>query len=107
MKSVDTIARVRRASHVQGWSLKRISRELHVSRNTLRRILRSNVTSFSYEREHQPMPKVGPWQVQLDALLDGNDAKPRRERLTLVRINEELCGLGYEGRYDPVPRCPN
>jgi orotate phosphoribosyltransferase-like protein len=34
MKSVDTIARVRRAFHVQGWSLKRISRELHVSRNT-------------------------------------------------------------------------
>ena len=35
MKSVDTIARVRRAFHVQGWSLKRISRELHVSRNTV------------------------------------------------------------------------
>ena len=104
MKSVDTIARVRRAYHVQGWSLKRISRELHVSRNTVRRILRSNETSFSYEREHQPMPKVGPWQVQLDALLDGNDAKPRRERLTLVRIYEELCVLGYEGSYDAVRR---
>ena len=39
MKSVDTIARVRRAFHVQGWSLKRISRELHVSRNTVRKIL--------------------------------------------------------------------
>ena len=34
MKSVDSIARVRRAFYVQGWSLKRISRELHLSRNT-------------------------------------------------------------------------
>ena len=51
MKSVDTIARVRRAFHVQGWSLKRICRELHVSRNTVRKILRSDETSFSYERE--------------------------------------------------------
>jgi AraC-like DNA-binding protein len=94
MKSVDTIARVRRAFHVEGWSLKRISRELHVSRNTVRRILRSNETSFSYEREHQPKPKIGPWQVQLDALLDGNLAKPQREHLTLIRIYEELCALG-------------
>ena len=104
MKSGDTIARVRRAFHVDGWSLKRISRELHVSRNTVRRILRSNETSFSYEREHQPKPRIGPWQVQLDALLDGNLAKPQRERLTLIRIYEELCALGYEGSYDAVRR---
>src|SRR5262245_35191925 len=104
MKSVDTIARVRRAFHVDGWSLKRISRELHVSRNTVRRILRSNETSFSYEREQQPKPGIGPWQVQLDALLDGNLAKPQRERLTLIRIYEELCALGYEGSYDAVRR---
>ena len=35
LKRVDTIARVRRAFHVQGWSMKRIARELHVSRNTV------------------------------------------------------------------------
>lgn len=33
LKRVDTIARVRRAFHVQGWSVKKIVRELHVSRN--------------------------------------------------------------------------
>jgi transposase len=104
MRSVDTIARVRRAFYVQGWSLKRISRELHVSRNTVRRILRSGETSFSYERERQPQPRIGPWQVQLDALLDGNDAKAKRERLTLIRIYEELRGLGYEGSYDAIRR---
>lgn len=104
MESVDTIARVRRAFHVQGWSLKRISRELHVSRNTVRRILRSDGTAFSHERERQPLPKIGPWQVQLDALLDGNDTKAKRERLTLVRIYEGLRGLGYEGSYDAIRR---
>lgn len=104
MKSVDTIARVRRAFHVQGWSLKRICRELNVSRNTVRRILRSDETAFSYERERQPQPKIGPWQVQLVALLDGNESKAKRERLTLVRIYEELRGLGYEGGYDAIRR---
>jgi transposase len=104
MKSVDTIARVRRAFHVQGWSLKRICRELHVSRNTVRKILRSDETSFSYERERQPMPKIGPWQDQLDGFLNGNRSKAAREQLTLIRIYEELCSLGYEGGYDAVRR---
>jgi transposase len=104
MKSVDTIARVRRAFHNQGWSLKRISRELHLSRNTIRKILRTDATSFSYERERQPKPKVGPWQDQLDALLDSNQGKPERERLTLIRIYEELRALGYQGGYDAIRR---
>lgn len=57
-KRVDTIARVRRAFHVQGWSLKRIVRELHVSRNTVRKIMRSDETDFTYERERQPLPRM-------------------------------------------------
>lgn len=60
---MDTIARVRRAFHVQGWSVKKITRELHVSRNTVRKILRSDATEFSYKREHQPFPKMEPWKV--------------------------------------------
>ena len=65
MKRVDTIARVRRAFHIQGWSVKKIVRELHVSRNTVRKILRSGETDASYESERQPMPRIGPWQGQL------------------------------------------
>ena len=101
---MDTIARVRRAFHVQGWSVKRISRDLHVSRNTVRKIVRSDETDFSYEREHQPMPRVGPWQADLDRFLAANEGKPSRERLTLIRVFEELRGLGYDGGYDAVRR---
>jgi len=101
---VDTIARVRRAFYVQGWSVKRIVRELHVSRNTVRKILRSDETDFTYERDHQPMPRIGPWQQKLDEFLQGNAGKPPRERLTLIRIFEELRAVGYEGGYDAVRR---
>ena len=104
MKRVDTIARVRRAFYVQGWSVKKIVRELHVSRNTVRKILRTDETDFSYERERQPMPRIGPWQGQLEQFLSSNAGKPSRERLTLIRIFEELRGLGYEGGYDAVRR---
>ncbi|MCE6957542.1 IS21 family transposase [Cereibacter sphaeroides] len=104
MKRVDTIARVRRAFHVQGWSEKKITRELHVSRNTVRKILRSDETDFSYERERQPMPRIGPWQAKLDEVLLGNAKKPSRERFTLIRIYEDLLAAGYQGGYDAVRR---
>jgi transposase len=37
-------------------------------------------------------------------MLSDHDGKPARERLTLIRMFEELRGLGYEGSYDAVRR---
>ena len=59
MKGVDTIARIRR-EFSSGKTIKEIVRELHVSRNTVRKVLRSGATEFNYEREVQPLPKLGP-----------------------------------------------
>jgi len=104
MKGVDTIARIRREHFVRGKTIKEIVRELHVSRNTVRKVLRSGATEFTYEREVQPRPKLGRWKDDLDRLLAGNEAKSARERLTLIRLFEELRGHGYEGGYDAVRR---
>ncbi|KQK28652.1 transposase, partial [Bosea thiooxidans] len=68
------------------------------------KVLRSGATSFEYERKVQPQPKIGPWRPELDRLLMANDGKPARERLTLIRLFEELRDLGYEGGYDAVRR---
>ena len=104
MKSVDTIARIRREYFVCGKSIKQIVRELHVSRNTVRKVLRSDATEFSYERDVQPLPKLGRFTDQLEQLLMLNEAKPSRERLTLIGIFEELRDRGYAGSYDAVRR---
>src|SRR5690606_3267256 len=53
---------------------------------------------------HQPRPRLGGFTEELEALLTANEAKPARERLTLVRIFEDLRGQGYEGSYDAVRR---
>jgi transposase len=104
MLVVETIAKIRRAYLVNGRSIKAICRELHVSRKVVRKVLRSGATEFHYERGEQPMPRLGPWKESLDRLLAGNEAKPARERLTLIRLFEQLRGLGYEGGYDAVRR---
>ncbi len=69
MLVVETVARIRRAHLVQGKTIKAISRELGLSRNTVRKVLRSGETSFAYEREVQPRPKLGPWAEELERRL--------------------------------------
>lgn len=104
MLVVETIAKIRRAYFIQGKSIKQICRELRVSRNTVRKVVRSGATEFSYERSTQPRPKIDPWRSDLDEMLSENARRSKRERLTLVRIYEELRGRGYEGSYDAVRR---
>src|ERR1700746_2395790 len=104
MLGVEAGERVRREHFVKGKTIREIARDLKVSRNTVRKVLRSGETSFEYERDVQPRPKLGRWTTDLDALLNDNAAKPPREQLTLIRIFEELRAHGYEGGYDAVRR---
>jgi len=104
MLVVETVGRIRREHFVQGKSIKEIARDLRISRNTVRKVLRSGETSFAYEREVQPQPKLGHWKADLDRMLTENAAKPLRDRLTLIRLFEDLRGLGYAGGYDAVRR---
>ena len=80
---METVARIRREHFVKGKTIKEIARDLKVSRNTVRKVLRSGETSFEYERGVQPRPKLGQWTAELEQ-------RPAREQLTLIRIFEEL-----------------
>ncbi len=96
---MEAIGRIRREHFIKGKTIREIARDLKVSRNTVRKVLRSGETSFQYERSVQPRPKLGRWAADLDDLLAGNATKPAREQLTLIRH-----GRGYEGGYDAVRR---
>jgi DNA-binding transcriptional regulator LsrR (DeoR family) len=98
MLVVETVARIRRAHFGQGKSIKAISRELGIARNTIRRVLRSAETAFVYEREVQPRPKLAAWTEDLERRLTANEKLSRRERLGLIRIYEDLRDAGYDGR---------
>jgi transposase len=104
MLVVETIGRIRREHFVKGKTIREIVRDLKISRNTVRKVLRSGETSFDYQREVQPRPKLGRWTEDLERLLTANAEKSARERLTLIRIFETLRDLGYEGGYDAVRR---
>ena len=75
MLIVETIAKIRRYHFVDGKGIKEISRLLGVSRNTVRKVIRSNATEHHYVRTHQPMPRLGAWISRLEELLE-EDSNP-------------------------------
>ena len=74
---METIGRIRREYCVKGKSIKQIARELQLSRNTVRKVLRSGATSFEYMRAVQLWPKLGAWHGDLDRMLSDNEARRR------------------------------
>jgi transposase len=104
MLVVETIGKIRRDHFVHGKSIKAIARDRGLSRNTVRKVLRSRETAFCYERQSQPLPKLGGHIDVLEGLLEQNLTAARRDRLTLMRIFELLRAEGYEGSYDAVRR---
>ena len=96
MLGVDKIGEIQRAHYRDGRSIRGISRDLGISRATVWKILRSGATSFRYERQTQPRPKIGPLQSELEGMQSESAARPKRERMTLMRIFQDLRVLGYD-----------
>jgi transposase len=104
MTGVETIARIRFEHFQNGKGIKRIARDLGVARDTVRKVLRSGLTEFSYKRAVQPQPRLGPWVEALAEILETEAKVPRRERRSTQRLFEELRGRGYDGAHDSVHR---
>lgn len=99
---METIRKIRLAYHRDKKPLHRIAREFRMSRNTVKKIIRSGVTELSYVRKSQPRPRLGPFEGRLSEMLA--EEKPARERRTARVLFEELKGEGFEGGYDSVRR---
>lgn len=89
--------------HRIGESIRSISRDLNISRNTVRDIVRSDQPpSASYSRVSQPHFSLGCYIEQLEKLLRENKlARPKR---TIRHLFDELQLSGYAGSYSAVGR---
>jgi hypothetical protein len=86
MLIVETVVRIRR-EHAAGKAIKAIARDLRLSRKVVRKAIRSPEAAFNYQRKVQPLPRIGPYQDRLDALLEENEGSGRRDRLRMTRIH--------------------
>ncbi len=81
--------------------LREIARRLGISRNTVRRYLRSETIEPAYA-ERRSSRAIDKYAFQLSALLKTEAARTRKQRRTLKQIHEDLKELGFEGSYDRV-----
>ena len=103
MLVVETVVRIRR-EYAAGKPMKAIARDLRLSRKVVRKAIRAPEGAFTYRREVQPLPKIGPFRDRLDVLLAENEVRPRRDRLRMTRVWDLLLRDGYDGSYDAVRR---
>lgn len=101
---METIRKVRQAHFRDGKKIREITRELNLSRNTVRNIIRSGITDQKYERSAQPHPKLGSFIERLSSLLQEDIDKPVRHRRSAQILFEQLQREGYGGGYDAVRR---
>ena len=104
MLTVETIRKVRIAIHRDGKSIRETAKDLRMSRNTVRKVIRSQETKFQYIRDKQPFLKLGPYIKSLTTRLEASQPLPKRNRPTAQMLYEELQNEGYTGGYDSVRR---
>lgn len=101
---METIRKVRLAFHQKGMSLREIARNFCLSRNTVRKIVRSGVTDREYVRSEQPLRKLGSFVDRLLSWLEEDSRKPVKHRRSSQILFEELQREGFTGGYDSVRR---
>ena len=98
MFKVDVYLRVRRAVMVEGKSIREVSREFGLHRDTVRKMLAYSVPP-GYRRQSPPKrPKLEPYTGVIDWILEDDLRRPRKQRHTAKRIKLGLDRARGEGR---------
>ena len=99
---MESIAKIRRMYHVNGKGIREISRQLNISKNTVKKVIRSNETKFELVKYTKNKPVLGKHLEILNQLLTDNTKEPVRRRMTARKLYQELQTLGYLGSYESV-----
>jgi len=104
MLIVETIGKIRLLVHRDGQSIRKTAKDLRLSRNTVRKALRSEQTAFTYQRSCQPRRVLEAFVPWLSDNLQADHALPKRQRRSAMVFFEQIQAQGYTGGYDSVRR---
>jgi len=96
------LAKIRRLRHRQGLSLRAISRQTGLSRNTIRRWLRLEKMVEPRYPTRASHSLVDRWAGYLSSCLDTDRRRPKRDRRTAYMLYQDIQTQGYEGSYGRV-----
>ena len=79
---MESIAKIRRMYHINNKGIKTIAKELNISKNTVKKVIRSDATKFELTKHIKSKPVLGGHIVRLHQLLEENKKEPLRRRMT-------------------------
>ena len=82
-------------------SIRAISRRTGLSRNTIRKYLRSGAVEPAFKVPDRPS-KLDPFADKLTHWLKIEGAKSRKQKRTIKQLHADLVSLGYAGSYGRV-----
>jgi transposase len=82
-------------------SIREIARRTCLSRNTIRKYLRSGAVEPKFKVPDRPS-KLDAFAGQLVRWLETEASKPRKQKRTVKQLHADLVALGYEGSYGRV-----
>ena len=74
-----------------GWSIRKIARQLEMSRQTVRKVLGAPAEPPRYRpRASRPAPVIGPYLGVVESWLAADEEAPRKQRHTAKRAFDRL-----------------
>lgn len=98
---MDLLSVIRRWHFRQGISIREIRRRTGLSRNTIRKYLRSDTVERSFKVPLRPS-KLDPFADKLTAWPRVELKKSRKQKRTAKQLYVDLVTLGYDGSYNRV-----
>lgn len=90
MLKVFDIEFIRKKHYVEGWPIRKIARQLRVSRQSVRKALESSEMPRYRLVEPRPSPVMDPYREVILAWLAGDEQAPRKQHHTAKRVYDRL-----------------
>ena len=98
---MELLSVIRRWRYRDRFSIREIARRTGLSRNTVRKYLRSDSVEPKFNLPDRA-GKLDPYADKLSQMLRQEAGKSRKQKRTIKQLHADLVALGYDGSYNRV-----
>jgi len=102
MLIMETIAKIRRQYYVDKKGYKTIARDLKLSKNTVKKVIKEDLLKTEYKRSEKKYRVLEEYTDYLSNSLEADSLEKQRRRRSAKQLYFEIMAQGYSGSYEAV-----